>query len=175
MRLYANAALALYNHILGRNLAQEAAFHLSLFKLIDPSAHGDWEEAVQFLLASARAIARLERERALSHAEGVVKGLMGYIDENIDGDLSLVALAERVHYNPSYLSRLFKRVAGGNLNQYVLNLRMERARSLLRDTRLTVSSIAGAVGFDNAQYFTTAFKRFFGLTPQALRDNDVNK
>ncbi len=100
----------------------------------------------------------------------VVRELTEYIQANLAGDLSLAALSAQVHYNPSYLSRLFKRVSGTNLNQYVFEQRMQRARQLLKTPRTSVSSAAHEVGFENAQYFATAFKRRFGITPQACRD-----
>ena len=69
-----------------------------------------------------------------------------------------------------YLSRIFKRETGQNLNQYIRMYRMEKAKELLRSTRRKVSEIGHAVGYLNDSYFIHNFSDYTGVTPEKYRD-----
>lgn len=99
-----------------------------------------------------------------------VAAVQRYIAGHLTDDLSLPALSELVHLNPSYLSRLFRRVNGRRLSDYIASVRIDCARRLLRTTDLHVQEISAQVGFENASYFTTAFKRAVGCSPQKYRE-----
>lgn len=75
-----------------------------------------------------------------------------------------------LHYNPSYLSRVFKKQTGQTLSAYIAGTRIRRACDLLRTTHESVGSIAAQLGFESSQYFATFFKRTMGCSPQAYRE-----
>lgn len=93
-----------------------------------------------------------------------------FISTHYDEDLSLERLARIVYVNPDYLSRIFKRETGQNLNQYIRMYRMEKAKELLRSTRRKVSEIGHAVGYLNDSYFIHNFSDYTGVTPEKYRD-----
>jgi two-component system response regulator YesN len=96
--------------------------------------------------------------------------LLSYIRENLDKDLSLYTLSERVFLNPSYLSRRFKEVTGKNIADTIADLRVDKARRLLRETTCRINKIAALVGYEYPAHFTKMFKRRTGMTPQEYRD-----
>ena len=84
-------------------------------------------------------------------------------------DLSLEDVADHVELNPSYLSAVFKSVVGVNYIDYLTALRMEKAKQLLKDTRLKIGAVARMVGFQAPGYFGYLFKKHFGLPPSEYK------
>ena len=87
------------------------------------------------------------------------------------GDVSLTAIAEEVHLNPSYLSRYYKQVTGQNLLEYIQSTKLHVAIQLMEKTSLKLNEIAARVGFESPSYFTTFFKRKMGQSPQEYRNS----
>jgi AraC family transcriptional regulator len=92
-----------------------------------------------------------------------------FVDANIDSDIRLDQLAELCGRSTEYFVRLFKATSGVSPYQYVLNLRIERARALLADETLSLAEIALACGFSHQEHFTRMFRRFTGITPGRYR------
>ncbi len=90
-------------------------------------------------------------------------------------DLSLDSVSAIVHISASYLSTLFKRNLGVNFVDYLTDLRMQAARELLRDPLRSTAEVAGLVGYENANYFTRAFKKKTGMTPTEFRRSVVRE
>jgi AraC family transcriptional regulator len=95
--------------------------------------------------------------------------LLDFVRRHLDGDLSLVALGERVRGSRYELHRAFRRVVGETPKQYALRLRLDRAAADLLRTTDGVLEIALGAGFDSHEVFTRAFRRHFGITPSAYR------
>jgi AraC family transcriptional regulator len=98
-----------------------------------------------------------------------MRRLVDYIEENLDGDLSLHALAAQIDMSPLYLARAFRIAVGQSPHQYVLTRRIERSRELLRNTDLPVVDIALAVGFSSQSHLAHWFLRQVGVSPGAYR------
>jgi len=86
----------------------------------------------------------------------------------LDARLSIERLAREVGLSPAHFARAFKETMGRAPHQYLLALRLERARRLLETTQATLSDIAQRTGFADQAHFTRLFKRVFGTTPGAL-------
>jgi two-component system response regulator YesN len=93
------------------------------------------------------------------------------VAQHYDRPLSLTWLAGQVYLNPSYLSRLFKRLAGVTLIHYINQVRINRAKELLLTSNMKVSDIAACTGFESPSYFNQAFKRQAGIAPIDFRQN----
>ncbi|MDA3731918.1 DNA-binding response regulator [Niameybacter massiliensis] len=105
----------------------------------------------------------------------IIEACKQYIEENIDKDLSLQTIAERVNMNPSYLSRLFKKECGENLSHYIQQIKIKKAKELIEKGKLKMTDISVKLGFYSPTYFTTYFKRVTGYTPQHYRDACIDK
>ena len=95
--------------------------------------------------------------------------LLEFIEENLEGSLSLAALAAVVDLRPLYLARAFKTALGRSPHQYVLGRRIERAQELLRTTDMPVADIAAAVGFSSQSHLSYWMRRAVGMAPAAYR------
>lgn len=88
-----------------------------------------------------------------------------------DRDFSVNTIADATNLSPAYVGRLFKRSTGITLVEYILEVRMDAARTLLTDTDLSVTEIVPRVGFGDAPYFYKVFKKTNGCTPAQYRAN----
>lgn len=92
-----------------------------------------------------------------------------FIHDNYMYDINLTMLAERFNYNSSYFSEMFKSKAGKTFIQYITDVRMAKAVQLLEETMLSLWDIAELTGFSNASYFSSKFKRMYGMPPSDYR------
>lgn len=98
-----------------------------------------------------------------------------YIDENIASDLSLNAIASHMHISASYLSRIFKKETGYSLSDYINMRRIEKAKKLLLHTDIYTYVIAEMVGYNDATYFSSIFKKYEGVSPSQFRAGTNNR
>src|SRR5262249_20732638 len=97
------------------------------------------------------------------------KKLMQYIDERLAEDISLSSLAQLIHLSPYHFSRAFKQSFGMPPHRYLTGRRIERAKSLLIERKLSVTEIGLDVGFSETSSFTSVFGKLTGETPPAYR------
>src|SRR5438128_2120447 len=102
-------------------------------------------------------------------SQGKLRSVVQYIHQHLDADLALDGLAEVVRMNVHYFVRSFRQSTGLPPHQYVLRQRIERAKGLLEDPRLSLAEVALRSGFANQSNFTTAFRRLTSLTPGVYR------
>jgi two-component system response regulator YesN len=87
-----------------------------------------------------------------------------------DPDLSVEAIAAAAGLSVSYLCTLFKATCGSTVKDHVTQVRVEHAKELLRRADGKLQAIALQVGFRDANYFSTVFKREVGVTPSEYRE-----
>ncbi len=110
------------------------------------------------------------RMPAVDIPQDPVQQVEDYVREHIGQDIKRSDLAEYVHLNMDYLSRVFKREKGLTLNDYIVSEKMNVARNLLKTTRLPISLVATKVGYSNFSYFSKLYKKIFGCTPAEERE-----
>ncbi|MFT4106458.1 MAG: response regulator [Lacrimispora sp.] len=99
----------------------------------------------------------------------VVKAIQ-YIEVHYGGRITLKDMAEELHLSPNYLCELFKRHTGKNLMEYVTEYRMQKAKTYLNHVEYRVGEVAEMVGYKEAKYFSSAFKKAYGMTPLEYRN-----
>ncbi len=90
------------------------------------------------------------------------------IDARLDARLTVDMLAREVGLSPAHFARAFRETIGRAPHQYLLWLRLERARRLLEIPGANLSDIAQRTGFADQAHFTRLFKRAYGVTPGAV-------
>lgn len=90
--------------------------------------------------------------------------MKNYILENFTKDISLEQVAEHVGLSPDYLGKLFKKIEGQTFTDYLIHLRMEKAKELLEQRDLSIKQIAYMVGYSDPNYFSRAFKKYVGIS-----------
>lgn len=98
-----------------------------------------------------------------------VKEACKYVSRNLGRRIALEEVADHLHLNASYFSRLFKKELGVTFIEYVTRMKMERAKELLDQTSHTVGEICEMLGYDNQSYFIKTFKAHAGSTPAEYR------
>lgn len=91
------------------------------------------------------------------------------IEEQFSRDLTTPELARMVNVSASHLRHLFKSETGLTPTQYLKRLRMQKARTLLETTFLSVKQICNQVGFSEDTYFSREFKKTYGVAPGRYR------
>ena len=89
--------------------------------------------------------------------------------EYADPALSLVGVSGRINVSPNYLSALIKKEAGMSFVDLLTRKRMERARELVTGTSMKVREIAEKCGYNDQHYFSYCFKKYCGISPNAMR------
>lgn len=97
-----------------------------------------------------------------------IQSAIDYMHAHLNQDISLDALAQTVNISSSHLRRLFKQATGMAPHQYLINLRVNRAKELLLTNSLSISEVAAEVGFADQSHLHRHFKRIFGITPKAV-------
>ena len=107
----------------------------------------------------------------MPRTHNIIRKINTFIRNNIDSELSLTKIAAAVYFNPSYLSRFYKAATGKNIIEYISEVRLEIAKSLLANTQLKINQISLKTGFTSPSYFTAFFKKSTGLSPKEYRDS----
>jgi AraC-like DNA-binding protein len=103
-----------------------------------------------------------------------IRYLIKYMENNFDKPLTLDYLADFASITKYYLSREFKKYTGFAPNEYLISLRINRAKILLKNSTIPASKIAHEVGIHDMNNFTNLFKKKTGMTPIQYRDsNDI--
>ncbi|UVF22689.1 AraC family transcriptional regulator (plasmid) [Microvirga terrae] len=97
------------------------------------------------------------------------KAACDYIEANLHQDISLTDLAAVVRLTPYHFCRAFKQTTGVPPHHYQMTRRIKRAMTLLADASLSISDVAGIVGYGSPSRFSALFRRFTGHTPRAFR------
>ena len=96
--------------------------------------------------------------------------VMAYIGENfVQSELNVASIAYHFGLTPNYMSRWFSEKVGRTLLDYILSMRIQKAKELLVETDLLVDEIGRMVGFSSAMVFIKAFKRYESMTPAKYR------
>lgn len=89
----------------------------------------------------------------------------GYIDEHMANEISLHAVADFIGLSPNYFTTLFKEYTGETFMDYVIRVRIDKAKELLTTGQFKVYEVANAVGYSDARYFSEIFKKWVGMAP----------
>lgn len=116
-----------------------------------------------------RPIARKVQQRHHQEYERTFETAIAYIEANHHIDLSLDQVAERCGLSPPYFSKLFKRIIGVSFIEYLTAYRIDRAKTLLQTTGLSVAEVAEGVGYQ-PKNFIRVFKKQTGQTPGQFRE-----
>lgn len=104
-----------------------------------------------------------------SHQKEVQKSIMDkavkFMKENYSSDLSLETLADHYYLNPTYFSRMFRKYTGTTFTDYLIELRMEKAKELLALGKYKIYEISQMVGYRSDKYFFRIFKQYTGQSP----------
>lgn len=99
--------------------------------------------------------------------------LLQWIDENLRQPLSITDVAEHVNLAPGTIARKFKQEHQISISQYMLHRRIDKAKTLLATTTLTIYEVGTSVGIPDPQYFNKQFRKVSGMSPSHYRDQNI--
>ena len=117
-----------------------------------------------------RDLAEYNRKRAKLER---LKPVFRYIQEHYGEPLTLDMVADAANMSRSYFCGFFRNVTGNTLTQYLMKLRVDKARELLLQSSLNITEIGYEVGFENHSYFDKVFKKLHGVTPLDFRNSQA--
>jgi AraC family transcriptional regulator, transcriptional activator of the genes for pyochelin and ferripyochelin receptors len=153
------------------NLALSRAVHDILYNPLQGNlkslfVEGKILEVVALQLTDLKPV---EKTKTSIRDQEIFFGIRKYLDENFKEEMSLRSLSRMFGINEFKLKKGFKTLFETTVFDYIHELKMAHARTLLLDEKMLVNEVAGTIGYKNANHFSTAFKRKFGINPTALR------
>lgn len=112
---------------------------------------------------------KTSEQKELGTQHGKVRFVCEYIASHYQEDLSLESLSKIAYVHPDYLSRIFKKETGMNLNRYIKTFRLNKACQLLENSQQKITAVSQAVGYQNCTYFIRSFTEMFGQSPEKYR------
>jgi two-component system response regulator YesN len=122
-------------------------------------------------IASHLIEAKVSENQSLHHFN--IKPVKQYIDDHFQENLSLEQIATMYSVSKEYLSSRFKKDLSRTFSEYILGLRMEKARELITEYHIPLSKIPEIVGYVDTSHFYKVFKKYYGITPGAMREADT--
>ena len=112
---------------------------------------------------SASTLLFSDRESMHHHLIGAIISIM---KKNLYASVTVEQICRELSYSRAYLSKIFKAACGMSMNEYYMKMKIDEARSLIRDDMYTFSQISDMLFFNNPHYFTRVFKKYCNMTPR---------
>lgn len=139
--------------------------------LLEAQMHSSEEEILKAVKQECQTILPIIAAHSRKSRYKYVNMAKEYISENyMDSNLSLNKVADQAGISPPYLSELFNDITGEKFTVYLAEYRVEKARQLLRATKLPIREIGFRCGFNSVQNFNRVFKKYTGVTSGQYRD-----
>ncbi len=140
---------------------------LAAYDAINKSTHHEHRDKHELLL---KCLLLILRERAVSQKHHpLTRTILTYLHNHFTEKITLQQIGERTCFSPIYCDTVFKNDMGVSIIEYVLSLRLEKAKQLLIEGELSIHKIAESVGFQDHNYFSRIFKKRVGMSPSDYR------
>ena len=136
-------------------------------EVMDASNH---EALRNWFILKMSAACRNVTEKKVEKSTKVVEDAKAFINKNYNKDISLDDVSREVNISPYYFSKIFKDDTGEGFIEYLTNIRIEKAKSLIQDTDYSMREICQMVGYTDPNYFSRAFKKKVGVTPTEFKE-----
>ncbi|MBE6700570.1 MAG: helix-turn-helix domain-containing protein [Ruminococcaceae bacterium] len=94
------------------------------------------------------------------------------VGDNYMSDITLKSMAQKLSVSPEHLSRTFKKETGFGFNEYLTLVRLQKAETMLREEdNISISHVSSKCGFNDSNYFSDKFKKYYGVSPLKYRKN----
>lgn len=113
---------------------------------------------------------RIHSNKQLTYRNEIIQA-QKYVLMNLDKKITLGEVADHLHFNPSYFSRLYKKSTNENFIDYVNETKMTKAKILIDKTNESIEKIAENLGFEDKSYFLKMFKKYYGVAPRYYKLN----
>jgi Response regulator containing CheY-like receiver domain and AraC-type DNA-binding domain len=133
-------------------------------------ACSSFEELRQWFVRKVVEATKNVTEKKQEQNNSIVGKAKEYMRNHYTKDLSLEEVAKYVDISPYYFSKLFKEEERENFIDYLISLRIDRAKELLHETEKSIKEVCSEVGYSDPNYFSRIFKKIVGYTPTEYRE-----
>jgi two-component system, response regulator YesN len=112
---------------------------------------------------------KIVKRQSAQKNKNVIYEIEQYLQANFDRNVKLQEIADRFYLSREYISRKFKQEFDENISDYLVKIRMNKAKSLLKNSQLKIYEIANMIGYQDDKYFRKVFKKIEGITPNEYR------
>ncbi len=105
----------------------------------------------------------------------IVTETIAYFEKYHTQDISLNDLSNQLYISPTYLSKIFKEITGQTPISYLIQIRIDKAIELLKTKRYSIKKVAELVGYEDAYYFSSLFKKYVGISPKKFKKDKIIK
>ncbi|MBD0383693.1 AraC family transcriptional regulator [Paenibacillus sedimenti] len=150
-----------------------SSFQQSEYPVLEDLKAGGWLRLLLSELGQTNGHRLTDKRAAESDIERQIGQAIRYLELQYTQPVSIESLAHSLGYHRTYLCKMFKQSIGLSPMQYLLKIRMERAKQLLK-TSMTIDQVASSVGFNDALYFSKQFRKWSGVAPSAYRKQHLS-
>lgn len=113
-----------------------------------------------------------QQEATNLDSDTVIEIIHDYIEKNYSRNIKITNFSEKYYFSKEYLTRQFKAKYGYGIYEYVLQVRMTRAKELLQNPEIKIQEVAERVGYADKNYFSKAFRTYYGESPTEYRSGE---
>ena len=128
------------------------------------------DEVYSWFISKIEDVCRNIISRKEENTVDLIHDAQVYIEQNYSRDLILDDVSKELQLSPYYFSKLFKKRTGKNFIEYLTDVRMEKAKELLRNSNKSMKEICLEIGYTDPNYFSRTFKKNVGVTPSEYKD-----
>lgn len=163
--------------VLSNRWFQVYQIHLKVNEQVEERVDAYFNEDGQFQLDAFKARKKREIEMFLKKVKrrsrrkqsNIIHEIEAFLHANFDRDVKLQEISEHFYISREYISRRFKQEFNVTISDYILNIRMRKAKALLENNDLKIYEIANMIGYQDDKYFRKVFKKIEGITPNEYR------
>lgn len=147
--------------------------NMSIYEMLN--GFGDMEQIEEFLEnVFSVFLSKIETKRNIKASDELIDKVVEYIHNNyMDYDLSLNKIAVIFHVSVPYLSKIFKESVNQKFLDYLIGLRIEKSKEILKDGEIKLNEVADKVGYPTYTSFIRIFKQYVGMTPTEYRKQHI--
>ncbi len=118
---------------------------------------------------------RMREQLRQDQVSSSIRICINYIYEHLHTRITILTLASVTNLSQTYLSRLFKKETGFSISEYILNKKLDTAKSMLANSSYSIAEISASLAFPSQSYFSNVLKKNCGMTPKQYRDQNIGK
>lgn len=136
------------------------------------SAHAEYKISCLFHVLLTELLVRSSKSTSSEKTSSIIEKIVRYMQTNFKNDISIDALCHEFGISRTHMNRCFRQYTGFSPHDYLIQLRLNNAKLLLKNTDLSVEEVCIQSGFQDTAYFIQAFKKKEGTTPLRYRKSN---
>lgn len=127
---------------------------------------GNVEQVLEWMTTLRDGLCDILKSRKVTYKEHVITNVKKYIQSHIEERLTLNDVAGIFGLSPNYLSVLFKKTCDTGFSEYITQMKVSKAKTMLLEQDMKIYEVANQLGFESAFYFSKVFKKVEGMSPR---------